>query len=544
MAQAGNLRYLELLRPYAGDQPAQPWTDAFWRVVNSVGWDDDLALLVAGSKLTGKAEQWFQLRRPFASVADFVQRLQTQYPAPSTGDALTELRQCKMEPGETVTDFAERFQTVARYDQAPEYFKLRLFYNSRLPPLVRAALLQERPATLADAIQAALTAERYAKTVLGPTFGPEWTYGNPYRSLDAPAAAVCSQPPSPLARRASQLWPQGDVRWAAMAAKAVERTASDPEETDLQERVRRVYMEAQESGGDPMPPSDQASSYRALALATGMDESPATTEDMPALVDSADEEELDLEGLLDDDPDTETEDDESTDDGADEPPGLAEADAAEEDEPPGLTEADSEGEVFDIHLFGSYQNKVWQQYLANQWTAEPVGTDVETTRQPPGYKPADGELAPLSFDTVSENGGYGYPGSYKCIHYLTGKLPKPAGQPFGPVAAGNYVTIGGFRRGDLATLAWTEAQTGIGQDGELPDMSRYPIFKTFDPGGDYFSFKAAEPIVWVSYGAAGLPTEPATGGATLPAAPSIMELPGGASAVVTGPVTPPYIDPG
>jgi hypothetical protein len=89
----GSLRFLELLESFSGDAPAQLWTESFQQVTHTAGWDDDMALLAAGKKMTGKAKQWYALRRPFENTAVFLQRLREQYPvypAPPVGDAMAE----------------------------------------------------------------------------------------------------------------------------------------------------------------------------------------------------------------------------------------------------------------------------------------------------------------------------------------------------------------------------------------------------------------------------------------------------------------------
>ncbi len=93
---------------------------SFQETAAIAGWHDNSTLLVAGHKLTDKAKRWYNLRRPFPSVAVFLQQLQEQYPVPSLADAIAKLRRCKLKPGESVPDYAVRFEALAQYAQVPD----------------------------------------------------------------------------------------------------------------------------------------------------------------------------------------------------------------------------------------------------------------------------------------------------------------------------------------------------------------------------------------------------------------------------------------
>ncbi len=176
------MRYSELVETYSGDAPARPWAESFQEVLDTAGWDNATSLLVAQRKLTGKAKQWYTLRRPFATPAEFLQRLQEQYPVPPVGDAVAELRRCKIAPGESVRDYAVRFEALAQYADMPESYKLQVFCNAGLPPHIGAAVFHTRPLTLAAAITQAIQAETFASSIAdpGPFVAAGGQYGDPF----------------------------------------------------------------------------------------------------------------------------------------------------------------------------------------------------------------------------------------------------------------------------------------------------------------------------------------------------------------------------
>ena len=280
----GNLRYLELVRPYAGDRPARAWAGDFQRVAHTAGWDDGMALLVAGSKLTGKAQQWYSLRSPFDSTANFLQRLQVQYPTPPAGDALNELRCCKIQPGESVKDFAVRFEIVAQYADVPENFKLNLFYNAGLPHHVQAALYHTRPATLAAAITEAMEAERFSKTVVGPAMDQGLTYDSPYRNPDGVGAGGPSQPPPPRQPKVydrDRRGPQGGAAASRGGPQAPPRPnpapAAAPKKDVMEELAEQMMRQLTLNLNDKMAHMHNAKPQASFVQLSGGDQDPEPT---------------------------------------------------------------------------------------------------------------------------------------------------------------------------------------------------------------------------------------------------------------------------